>query len=82
MSATAEATAGPRSEAAKGWSLPPWWEKALFPLFILAAILFPFFFDSGGSDQPFAAVVSGPVCASAVALILRPSSARPAGRTA
>ena len=49
MSATAEAAAGPRSEAAKGWSLPPWWEKALFPLFILAAILFPFFFDAGGS---------------------------------
>ena len=49
MSATAEAAAGPRSEAAKGWSLPPWWEKALFPLFIGVAIIFPFFFDSGGS---------------------------------
>ena len=49
MSATAEATAGPQAAAAKGWSLPPWWEKALFPLFILGAIVFPFFFDSGGS---------------------------------
>jgi branched-chain amino acid transport system permease protein len=49
MSATAEATpAGPQT-ATRGWTLPPWWEKALFPLFIAAAILFPFFFDSGGS---------------------------------
>ena len=29
--------------------LPSWWDKALFPLFILVAALFPFFFDSGGT---------------------------------
>ena len=50
MSATAEAqTAGPQSTAAKGWAMPPWWEKALFPLFLVIAIVFPFFFDAGGS---------------------------------
>jgi len=49
MSATAEAQTGPETTAAKGWSLPPWWEKALFPIFLIAAILFPFFFDAGGS---------------------------------
>jgi branched-chain amino acid transport system permease protein len=50
MSATAETqAAGPQTAAAKGWALPPWWEKALFPLFLLVAILFPFFFDAGGS---------------------------------
>jgi branched-chain amino acid transport system permease protein len=49
MSATAEATAGPQTTAARGWSLPPWWEKALFPIFLGVAIVFPFFFDSGGS---------------------------------
>ena len=40
MSATAEAQAGPKAAAAKGWSLPPWWEKALFPVFLLVAIVF------------------------------------------
>jgi branched-chain amino acid transport system permease protein len=50
MSATAEAqAAGPQAAAAKGWSLPPWWEKALFPVFLGIAIVFPFFFDAGGS---------------------------------
>ena len=50
MSATAEAQpAGPEATGAGGWALPPWWEKALVPLFLLAAIVFPFFFDSGGS---------------------------------
>jgi branched-chain amino acid transport system permease protein len=50
MSATAETqAAGPQTAAAKGWALPPWWEKALFPLFLLVAIAFPFFFDAGGS---------------------------------
>ena len=48
MSATADTPAS-QSKTREGFSLPPWWEKALFPLFILAAILFPFFFDSGGS---------------------------------
>ena len=49
MSATAEAQAGTDTSTARGWSLPPWWEKALFPLFIGVAVLFPFFFDAGGS---------------------------------
>jgi branched-chain amino acid transport system permease protein len=50
MSATAEAQqAGPQAQASKGWALPPWWEKALFPLFLGLAIIFPFFFDAGGS---------------------------------
>ena len=36
------ATAEPQPQAAqgrKGFSLPPWWEKALFPLFIVFAYL-------------------------------------------
>jgi branched-chain amino acid transport system permease protein len=50
MSATAEAQqAGSQARTSKGWALPPWWEKALFPLFVGLAIIFPFFFDSGGS---------------------------------
>jgi branched-chain amino acid transport system permease protein len=50
MSATTEATGvQPQAAESQGWALPPWWEKALFPLFMIAAILFPFFFDSGGS---------------------------------
>jgi branched-chain amino acid transport system permease protein len=50
MSATAEASADqPQAAASQGFALPPWWEKALFPLFVVGAILFPFFFDSGGS---------------------------------
>ena len=49
MSATAEAPADQPTTGAKGFALPPWWEKALFPLFVVVAIAFPFFFDSGGS---------------------------------
>src|SRR5215216_4578059 len=50
MSATAEAQqAGAQAAAVKGWTLPPWWEKALFPIFLFVAIVFPFFFDAGGS---------------------------------
>jgi branched-chain amino acid transport system permease protein len=50
MSATAEAQAGqPQASESRGFALPPWWEKALFPLFVVGAIAFPFFFDSGGS---------------------------------
>ena len=49
MSATAEAPAGPSAAEGRGFALPPWWEKALFPLFVVIAIAFPFFFDSGGS---------------------------------
>jgi branched-chain amino acid transport system permease protein len=49
MSAAAETQAGPPATESKGFAIPPWWEKALFPLFILVAILFPFFFDAGGS---------------------------------
>src|SRR5215216_3112943 len=49
MSATAEAPAGPQTTAARGWAMPPWWEKALFPIFLFVAIVFPFFFDAGGT---------------------------------
>ena len=47
MSATADARS--RRTERQGLGLPPWWEKALFPLFVGVAIVFPFFFDSGGS---------------------------------
>jgi hypothetical protein len=57
MSATTEAPqAGPEATGATGWALPPWWEKALFPLFLLAAILFSYFglqrrrWQQGGGD--------------------------------
>ena len=39
MSATAEAPADQPATGAKGFVLPPWWEKALFPLFVLIAIV-------------------------------------------
>jgi branched-chain amino acid transport system permease protein len=32
-----------------GITLPPWWEKALFPLVVGIAVIFPFFFESGGT---------------------------------
>jgi len=41
-------TANPKNPSSRGFALPPWWEQALFPLFILAAIIFPFFVDEGG----------------------------------
>jgi branched-chain amino acid transport system permease protein len=49
MTATEQPQAGrPEASSSKrGFSLPPWWEKALFPLFIGFAILLPFFYDSG-----------------------------------
>ena len=51
MTTATEAPPGPEPGAAEkgGFHLPEWWEAALFPLFIFAAILFPFFFDSGGT---------------------------------
>jgi branched-chain amino acid transport system permease protein len=48
MSATADTPAA-ESKTREGFSLPPWWEQALFPLFVVIAIIFPFFFDSGGT---------------------------------
>jgi branched-chain amino acid transport system permease protein len=36
-------------KGSSGFSLPPWWEKAVFPVFIVLAALFPFFVDSGGT---------------------------------
>jgi branched-chain amino acid transport system permease protein len=48
MSATADIPASD-SKAREGGFLPPWWEQALFPLFVGIAIIFPFFFDSGGT---------------------------------
>jgi branched-chain amino acid transport system permease protein len=33
----------------RGFRLPPWWEKALLPVFLVVAAIFPFFFDSGGT---------------------------------
>jgi branched-chain amino acid transport system permease protein len=49
MTATEQPQAGrPEASSSKRrFSLPPWWEKALFPLFIGFAILLPFFYDSG-----------------------------------
>jgi branched-chain amino acid transport system permease protein len=45
----AETPASDPTVGTKGFALPPWWEKALFPLFLVVAIAFPFFFDAGGS---------------------------------
>jgi branched-chain amino acid transport system permease protein len=39
----------PEAQQSEGWSLPPWWEKALFPIVIGVGVIFPFFFSSGGS---------------------------------
>ena len=36
-------------EESRRFSLPPWWEKALFPIVIGLAAIFPFFVDSGGT---------------------------------
>jgi branched-chain amino acid transport system permease protein len=46
---TAAETPASEREAREGFALPEWWEKALFPLFVGIAIIFPFFFDSGGT---------------------------------
>jgi branched-chain amino acid transport system permease protein len=46
---TQEPAAKTASQRPKGFSLPPWWEKALFPLFIVLALLFAFAVDSGGT---------------------------------
>ena len=51
MTAT-EQPAAQRPEPAAGgrrFALPPWWEKALFPIIIGVGAAFPFFFDSGGT---------------------------------
>ena len=48
---TAETPVAQQPQAApgsRGFSLPPWWEKALFPIIIGLAAIFPFFVDSGG----------------------------------
>jgi branched-chain amino acid transport system permease protein len=37
----------PTGDERRGFSLPPWWEKALFPLFIVLAALLPFGFAGG-----------------------------------
>jgi branched-chain amino acid transport system permease protein len=48
--ATEPAAEQPAAEGgSRGFSLPPWWEKALFPLFVLGAAIFPLFFDPGGT---------------------------------
>ena len=49
MSATSEETSAPPTEQSDGFSLPPWWEKALFPIVMGIGVLFPFFFDAGGT---------------------------------
>ncbi len=49
---TAETPVAEQPEApdeSRGFSLPPWWEKALFPIIIGLAAIFPFFVDSGGT---------------------------------
>jgi branched-chain amino acid transport system permease protein len=47
MTATAEPQPGAAQAPGRRFSLPPWWEKALFPLFVVVAGLLPFFYDSG-----------------------------------
>jgi branched-chain amino acid transport system permease protein len=43
-------TAGPpEAEKRTGFVMPDWWEKALFPIAIGIGILFPLFFESGGT---------------------------------
>jgi len=51
MTATEKAppAGSPEAQKAEGWSLPPWWEKALFPIVMGIGVIFPFFFASGGS---------------------------------
>jgi branched-chain amino acid transport system permease protein len=46
---TAAETPASERKAREGFALPEWWEKALFPVFVGIAIIFPFFFDSGGT---------------------------------
>jgi branched-chain amino acid transport system permease protein len=40
-----EPQAAPQS---RGFAIPPWWEKALFPVIVGLGVMFPFFVDSGG----------------------------------
>jgi branched-chain amino acid transport system permease protein len=50
MTTTAEETTAKQpTERPQGFSLPPWWEKALFPIVMGVGVLFPFFFDEGGT---------------------------------
>jgi branched-chain amino acid transport system permease protein len=50
MTTTATPAERPGSAGGRrGFALPSWWEKALFPLFLLVAFLFPLFFASGGA---------------------------------
>jgi branched-chain amino acid transport system permease protein len=39
----------PRAAEKSRFALPPWWEKALFPIAMLIGFIFPFFFSSGGT---------------------------------
>jgi branched-chain amino acid transport system permease protein len=48
MSAT-ETPAVERPKERRGFSLPPWWEKAVFPIFLAVALLFAFASDPGGT---------------------------------
>ncbi len=50
MTTTTEAPASqdPKS-GARGFVMPEWWEAAIFPIFVLVALIFPFLFDSGGT---------------------------------
>jgi branched-chain amino acid transport system permease protein len=47
MTATTETQPTTGQESGRRFSLPPWWEKAVFPVFVGFALLLPFFFDSG-----------------------------------
>jgi branched-chain amino acid transport system permease protein len=50
MTATEQPSAGGRTATTgRRFTLPSWWEKALFPLVLLVGIVFPFFFDPGGT---------------------------------
>jgi branched-chain amino acid transport system permease protein len=49
MTATEKPQAEPPvAGTGRGFVMPPWWEKALFPIFVVGAVIFPFFFAEGG----------------------------------
>ena len=48
MTTTAEGATS-KQESKRSFSLPPWWEKAAFPIVMGIGIIFPFFFSAGGT---------------------------------
>ena len=45
----AEAGAPDAAKSGSRFKLPPWWEKALFPIALAIGVIFPMFFDSGST---------------------------------